>query len=991
VSISDYIRTKDYIVVVKDPDDLEKLYADLESEGTAPDGTEIFRSAKCTARRPGSRGTIYRLTEWEAGELRNNPLVRSVELVPSELGISAGESFVTQTSSNWDKSVSTSTNMKNWGLLRCVEGQQRTGWGGSGWQGNGVGTASQTGTITLSQTGRNVDAVIIDGDGIVFNHPEYAVNADGTGGSRAVQYNWFQHQAEVGGAGGSTYTYSVSSHATHVAGTVAGNTQGWARSANIYNIYYYAGADGNFNFPFVMDYVREFHRTKSVNPTTGRKNPTITNNSWGMSIFPGEWRFSDITAVTYRGVRYTPSGETTYTGFSGVCTSTERIATLLGFENFGNRITTSGTYDPPGGDIVSFPETWTEEGNQVYLLLVSQPSSTYTVTVQGPATIDIVNNVAVGAFNGRVSLSSEVVIKDGETVLETFTEGPYESVEGGDVETNIVESYTFAGSSVYTIEFNNDIDVSQAENILYAVNLSLTVEDDTVQSPSATVTEIANSLLGGSGLTSSTTPTNGSNDDGFWNLLLPFNVSYFGNTYDRVYVGTNMYLTFGGGSSVYSGLSATTPNLPKIMWTAADRSVQRIYHGVENAATETYTVTNSGASAYTINSSSNPTLTLQRGGTYTFNINASGHPFWIKTSQVTGTGSAYNTGVTNNGTDSGTITFTVPEDAPSTLYYICQFHGSMTGTINVVAGTRTYRIRVEGHTRFNGGVLGSPTMVCEYVFYENTSDQIDLQCGINNAKTTGGGFTTEQLNSWGFIPDQRIPVRVAALDADIEDAIDEGIIYVGAAGNGQWKHDVPGGPDWDNTFEMAVRYPGSVSQPYYYMRGSSPTAVDDLENGDYDIPNICVGAVDSIQIDQKVQFSDCGPGVDIYAPGTFIISSTPSGFNDPRNSTFKVGKSSGTSMASPQVCGVLACALEIYPSMTQEEAKAYILAYAKQGQLAATSGGPTDAQDLQGSENLFLYYYKERQTSGNTFPKINYKPRPSTGSVFPRPRIRRTA
>jgi hypothetical protein len=383
-------------------------------------------------------------------------------------------------------------------------------------------------------------------------------------------------------------------------------------------------------------------------------------------------------------------------------------------------------------------------------------------------------------------------------------------------------------------------------------------------------------------------------------------------------------------------------------------------------------------------------LTLQRGGTYTFNISASGHPFWIKTSQVTGTGSAYNTGVTNNGTDSGTITFTVPEDAPSTLYYICQFHGSMTGTINIVAGTRTYRIRVEGHTAFSGGVLGSPTMVCEYVFYENTPAQIDLQCGINSAKTTGGGFTTEQLNSWGFISGQRIPVRVAALDADIEDAIDEGIVFVGAAGNGRWKHDVPGGPDWDNTFEMAVRYPASVSQPYYYMRGTSPTAVDDLENGGYDIPNICVGAVDSIQLDQKVLFSDCGPGIDIYAPGTYIVSSTPTGTNDPRNSSFKIGKNSGTSMASPQVCGVLACALEIYPAMTQTEAKAYLLAYAKQNQLTATAGGPTDGQDLQGSSNLFLYYYKERQTSGNTFPKINYKPRPVSGSVFPRPRIRRT-
>jgi hypothetical protein len=96
-----------------------------------------------------------------------------------------------------------------------------------------------------------------------------------------------------------------------------------------------------------------------------------------------------------------------------------------------------------------------------------------------------------------------------------------------------------------------------------------------------------------------------------------------------------------------------------------------------------FAVTNSGASAYTINGANNPTLNLIRGFTYYFTVTASGHPFWIKTSQTTGTGNAYNNGVTNNGTESGTIIFTVPFDAPSTLYYICQFHGSMTGAIAV--------------------------------------------------------------------------------------------------------------------------------------------------------------------------------------------------------------------------------------------------------------------------------------------------------------------
>ena len=98
----------------------------------------------------------------------------------------------------------------------------------------------------------------------------------------------------------------------------------------------------------------------------------------------------------------------------------------------------------------------------------------------------------------------------------------------------------------------------------------------------------------------------------------------------------------------------------------------------------TIAVTNAGAGAYVINGSSNPSLTLQRGVSYKFQVSASGHPFWIKTAAVTGTGSAYSTGVTNNGSESGTIVFNVPLDAPDTLYYICQYHGSMVGTLNIV-------------------------------------------------------------------------------------------------------------------------------------------------------------------------------------------------------------------------------------------------------------------------------------------------------------------
>ncbi len=102
-----------------------------------------------------------------------------------------------------------------------------------------------------------------------------------------------------------------------------------------------------------------------------------------------------------------------------------------------------------------------------------------------------------------------------------------------------------------------------------------------------------------------------------------------------------------------------------------------------------FNVTNNSSTSYVFSGAAegdNQTLTLVRGITYTFNVNATGHPFYIKTTQSSGTGNAYNTGVTNNGDDNGIISFTVPNDAPNTLYYNCQFHLSMGGQINIVDG-----------------------------------------------------------------------------------------------------------------------------------------------------------------------------------------------------------------------------------------------------------------------------------------------------------------
>jgi hypothetical protein len=98
----------------------------------------------------------------------------------------------------------------------------------------------------------------------------------------------------------------------------------------------------------------------------------------------------------------------------------------------------------------------------------------------------------------------------------------------------------------------------------------------------------------------------------------------------------------------------------------------------------TLNVTNSGSGAYVINGSNNPTLSFIRGHRYVINVNAVGHPFWIQTvSGAYSAGNVYSTGVTNGGTDNGTIIFEVPFNAPSLLYYVCQFHSVMQGTISV--------------------------------------------------------------------------------------------------------------------------------------------------------------------------------------------------------------------------------------------------------------------------------------------------------------------
>ena len=296
----------EYIVTCRSYEDLENLYNDMETPGGSlyiPD-----RAVGLVHRRSISRNTHYMLTEEEAAEVRKDERVIACERPARDRGL-VPDFLWTQTG-DFEKTSSTlQSDDKNWGLYRLVKGDSVSNWGSDST------TEISNQTINTTVSGKNVDVVIVDGH-VNPDHPEFAVNVDGTGGSRVNQFNWFQYKSALGyNSHPTTYTYSSSgaspntNHGTHVAGTVAGNTQGWARDANIYNMAFQDGLSGVTDWDeFLWDYLRHFHKNKAVNSSTGRRNPTITNHSWGYSYGSVTETLADLTSVRYRGTTTSLSG-----------------------------------------------------------------------------------------------------------------------------------------------------------------------------------------------------------------------------------------------------------------------------------------------------------------------------------------------------------------------------------------------------------------------------------------------------------------------------------------------------------------------------------------------------------------------------------------------------------------------------------------------------------------------------------------------------------
>jgi subtilisin family serine protease len=168
------------------------------------------------------------------------------------------------------------------------------------------------------------------------------------------------------------------------------------------------------------------------------------------------------------------------------------------------------------------------------------------------------------------------------------------------------------------------------------------------------------------------------------------------------------------------------------------------------------------------------------------------------------------------------------------------------------------------------------------------------------------------------------------VDEILDDLGCQNVILICSAGNsgsGNGKQDVSGGLDYDNQFTSGTFFYSS-GYDTYYCRNGTPAI------GHIGLPDavIKVGAMDSTVVtsgvtsERKASYSNTGPTIDVWSAGTNVLSPYSSGYADPRSgiTTFYNDYLSGTSMASPNVTGVVALYLQTNPRATRVDVRNWL-------------------------------------------------------------------
>ena len=133
-----------------------------------------------------------------------------------------------------------------------------------------------------------------------------------------------------------------------------------------------------------------------------------------------------------------------------------------------------------------------------------------------------------------------------------------------------------------------------------------------------------------------------------------------------------------GTSSTSSGSSTSTSSSSSTNLTELPSGTFVFNVTAQNSSDYIISVTDSNSTQ----SGNDPILRVKEGDDLSFNFSASGHPFYLKTKEGTGTADQID-GVGNNGAEEGTVTWSVPIGSAGTYYYQCSLHGDMVGQIIV--------------------------------------------------------------------------------------------------------------------------------------------------------------------------------------------------------------------------------------------------------------------------------------------------------------------
>lgn len=280
---------KEYIISLKRGVD----YAAFDDEMQVGIGRGLItdRTVEVANARPLSqRNTHYILEEAEVVELLKDDRVADIQEPPENRDDIQIEPMATQTGS-WRKTSAVQSADLNWGMLRATTREDV--WG------DGVTTSTRPFNYNL--TGKGVDVVIQD-SGIDTGHIEFT---DSNGVSRVKAIDWYSASG-VSGSQSANHYRDYDGHGTHVAGTVAGRTMGWAKDAHIYSVKV-AGLEGTgdsstgISVSNCFDVIKGWHNNKPVDPATGYKRPTIVNMSWGY----GSTLSNTPSGGSFRGTNWT--------------------------------------------------------------------------------------------------------------------------------------------------------------------------------------------------------------------------------------------------------------------------------------------------------------------------------------------------------------------------------------------------------------------------------------------------------------------------------------------------------------------------------------------------------------------------------------------------------------------------------------------------------------------------------------------------------------